>query len=106
MRRLLVCFLALFAVALVGLGVVVVAAHGLAVRGIQAFNEIKATHLTAQSATPAPLGNVHIVKKGDTAISIARSCGVTADELLKYNKIADAKKLQPGQTLKIPPKKG
>jgi len=48
----------------------------------------------------------HIVKKGDTATSIAKIYRLTADELLKLNKITDAKKLQPGQTLTIPKKKG
>jgi LysM repeat protein len=46
------------------------------------------------------------VKKGDTATSIAKTFGITAAELLKANKIADAKKLQLGQQLKIPMKKG
>jgi len=48
---------------------------------------------------------LYIVKKGDTAHSIARAYGLTADELIKLNKIADPKKLQLGQSLKIPPRK-
>ncbi len=47
----------------------------------------------------------YTVKKGDTPTSIARSFGLTTEELLKANKITDAKKLQIGQTLKVPPRK-
>lgn len=47
----------------------------------------------------------YTVKKGDTPISIAKSFGLTAEELLKVNKITDPKKLQLGQTLKVPPRK-
>ncbi len=45
------------------------------------------------------------VQKGDTATSIAKRFGVTVDDLLKLNKVSDPKKLQLGQTLKIPTKK-
>ena len=48
----------------------------------------------------------HTVKKGDTATSIAKTYGLTAEEILKLNKITDAKKLQLGQVLTIPKKKG
>lgn len=47
----------------------------------------------------------YTVKKGDTPTSIAHSFGLTTEELLKANKITDAKKLQIGQTLKVPPRK-
>ena len=43
--------------------------------------------------------------KGDTATSIGRRYGISADELLKLNKIEDAKKMRLGQTLKVPAKK-
>ncbi len=49
---------------------------------------------------------LRFVKKGDTATSIAKNYGLTAAELLKFNKITDPTKLQPGRALKIPPKKG
>lgn len=48
----------------------------------------------------------HIVRKGDTATSIAKIYGLPAADLLKLNKISDAKKLQEGQSLAIPKKKG
>jgi LysM repeat protein len=69
---------------------------------------------TRKAETPAKLTDIpptrttpglHIVKKGDTAHSIARAYGMTAQELIKLNKIADPKKLQLGQALKIPPRK-
>jgi LysM repeat protein len=75
----------------------------------------KATPAITETNKPEPQKDVpptkttpglRIVKKGDTAISIAKTYGITATELLKYNKIADATKLQLGQALKIPPKKG
>ena len=47
----------------------------------------------------------YTVKKGDTPTSIAHTFGLTTEELLKVNKITDPKKLQPGQTLKVPPRK-
>ncbi|EDY19759.1 Peptidoglycan-binding LysM [Chthoniobacter flavus Ellin428] len=48
----------------------------------------------------------YTVKKGDTPTSIAHKHGLTVEELLKANKITDPKKLQVGQTLKVPPRKG
>jgi LysM repeat protein len=45
---------------------------------------------------------VHIVQKGDTIYSIARTFLVDKDELMKYNGITDPTKLQAGQRLKIP----
>lgn len=62
----------------------------------------KQTDVPPTRTTPG----VHIVKKGDTATSIAKTYGLNAEELLKLNKITDAKKLQLGQTLTIPKKKG
>lgn len=50
-------------------------------------------------------GKTYVVKKGDTAVSIARAQSLSSDELLRFNKISDPKKLQLGQTLKLPPKK-
>ena len=45
---------------------------------------------------------LHIVQKGETFYSIARSVGVKADDLMKYNGITDPSRLQVGQQLKIP----
>ena len=59
----------------------------------------------ADVAPTATTPGFYTVKKGDTPTSIARNFGLTTDELLKANRIADPKKLQPGQTLKVPPRK-
>jgi LysM repeat protein len=60
----------------------------------------------ATTATPqAGAARTYVVKKDDTATSIARRFGTTADQLLKLNKIEDPKKMQLGQTLKLPPAK-
>jgi LysM repeat protein len=43
-----------------------------------------------------------VVAKGETLIQIAKQYGVTVEDIEQLNKIQDAKKLQIGQTLKIP----
>ncbi|MDR3139000.1 MAG: M23 family metallopeptidase [Treponema sp.] len=45
---------------------------------------------------------VHIVQKGETIYSIARTYGVDNGELMRFNGITDALKLQIGQRVKIP----
>jgi murein DD-endopeptidase MepM/ murein hydrolase activator NlpD len=45
---------------------------------------------------------VHIVQRGETIYSIARSYGVDNGELMRFNGITDASKLQIGQRVKIP----
>ena len=44
----------------------------------------------------------HVVAKGETLTQIAKQYGVTVEEIQQANKIQDAKKLQSGQTIKIP----
>jgi len=44
---------------------------------------------------------IHIVKKGETAFSIAKAYGITVDELVKNNPSA-ATVLKEGQALRIP----
>jgi LysM repeat protein len=46
----------------------------------------------------------YTVKKGDTLTSISKSFGVSPEEISKLNKITDPKKLQLGQSLKLPRK--
>jgi LysM repeat protein len=53
------------------------------------------------NASPAG-GRTHTVAKGETLTQIAKQYGVTVDDIEQLNKIQDAKKLQIGQTLKIP----
>ena len=47
---------------------------------------------------------VHLVAKGETVYSISRLYKISQEELMRYNKIADASKLQAGMRLAIPPK--
>jgi LysM repeat protein len=56
------------------------------------------------NASPTAMGGVrtHVVAKGETLTQIAKQYGVTVDDIEQLNKIQDAKKLQIGQTLKIP----
>jgi len=54
--------------------------------------------------SPTAVGGVrsHVVAKGETLIQIAKQYGVTVEDIEQLNKITDAKKLQIGQSLKIP----
>ncbi|MCL2128079.1 MAG: M23 family metallopeptidase [Treponema sp.] len=45
---------------------------------------------------------IHVVVKGDTIYSLSRSYQVSQDELMRYNNIADASRLQVGARLNIP----
>ena len=45
----------------------------------------------------------HTVARGETLTQIAKQFGVTVEEIQHLNRIEDAKKLQAGQTIKIPP---
>jgi LysM repeat protein len=54
---------------------------------------------------PSPAeGNTktHTVAKGETLTQISKQYGVSVEEIEQLNKIGDAKKLQAGQTIKIP----
>jgi LysM repeat protein len=57
-----------------------------------------------ENPTPADATNVrtHVVAKGETLSQISKQYGVTVEEIEQLNKIGDAKKLQAGQTIKIP----
>ena len=46
---------------------------------------------------------MHTVAKGETLTQISKQYGVSVEEIEELNKIGDAKKLQAGQTIKIPP---
>ena len=57
------------------------------------------------AATPvvAPGGpKTYVVQKGDNLVKIARENNCNYEELVKLNNIKDPKKLQPGQSVKIP----
>lgn len=68
---------------------------------------VRATPTRSNSATPGAKqgAKTYTVAKNDTVTSIARRHGVSADSLMKLNKIDDPKKLQLNQTLQIPAKK-
>jgi LysM repeat protein len=58
---------------------------------------------TAAPAASVPPGNSHIVARGETLTSIAKTYNVSITDLQKYNHIENPLKLQAGQTLVIPP---
>jgi murein DD-endopeptidase MepM/ murein hydrolase activator NlpD len=43
------------------------------------------------------------INKGDSLQKIARETGVSVDDLVSYNNIANANKIKAGQYIKIPP---
>lgn len=65
---------------------------------------------TAGVENPAPADSVgaktHTVAKGETLTQISKQYGVSVEEIEQLNKIGDAKKLQAGQTIKIPAPQG
>jgi len=46
---------------------------------------------------------VHVVQRGETFFSIARSQGIRAEDLMRHNGVTDPTRLQAGQRLRIPP---
>ncbi len=67
----------------------------------------EATPSPSAAASPEPsratgTGNTHIVARGETLTSIAKSYGVSVGELQKFNHIDNPLKLQAGQTVLIP----
>ena len=54
------------------------------------------------TATPAAQERVYEVQAGDTLSAIAARFGVSAEELARYNNLADPNALQVGQVLKLP----
>jgi LysM repeat protein len=64
-----------------------------------------ATVAGVENPTSADSANtkMHTVAKGETLSQISKQYGVSVEEIEELNKIGDAKKLQAGQTIKIPP---
>ena len=54
------------------------------------------------AASDAANIKTHIVAKGETLTQISKQYGVSVEGIEQLNKIGDAKKLQAGQTIKIP----
>ncbi len=63
-----------------------------------------ATVAGVENPSPADGSNTktHTVAKGETLTQISKQYGVSVEEIEQLNKIGDAKKLQAGQTIKIP----
>ena len=57
----------------------------------------------ARVVAPPAAVNVHVVVKGESLAKIALVHGTTIVELQKLNRIRDAKKIQIGQQIKLPP---
>ncbi len=72
--------------------------------------ESKPAQATAQKASPTPAERkpvkTYVVRKGDTALKIARENGCSYEDLMKANNVKDPKKIQAGQVLKLPVKNG
>ncbi len=73
--------------------------------GTAAASAKKTEEAPKVAATAKPLPKAYVVAKGDNPVTIARKLGVSYDDLLKINSIEDPKKLQIGQTLKVPQRK-
>lgn len=56
----------------------------------------------APSSSAPPSGNAHIVAKGETLTSIAKTYKVGVQELQRFNHIENDRALQIGQTIMIP----
>jgi LysM repeat protein len=56
---------------------------------------------TTTSAGPAP-GGTYVIKPGDSPVSIAEAHGVSVQDLMELNDIADPTELRVGATLRIP----
>ena len=60
------------------------------------------TSTTKAAHLPPDSGKTYVIGKGENAYVIAQKLKVSSDALIKLNQIADAKKLKPGQKLRIP----
>ncbi len=72
---------------------------------LSAATEVKSAATGTLRSAPAA-GKTYTVRKGDSPLKIARELGCSYDELMKVNNVRDPKKIQVGQELKIPAKKG
>ncbi len=62
------------------------------------------TSVPAAAPEPSPTAapQTHVVKPGDTPVAIAQRYRIKVEDLLAANNITDPRKLQVGQTLRIP----
>jgi LysM repeat protein len=71
---------------------------------VQANPNTAAPSAGAENPAPVDAANTktHTVAKGETLTQISKQYGVSVEDIEQLNKIGDAKKLQAGQTIKIP----
>lgn len=62
-----------------------------------------ATPAVESSTTVAQQAEYYTIQQGDTLFGIAEAFGVTMDELISFNAIADPDAIQAGQRIQIPP---
>lgn len=62
-----------------------------------------ASQETATTTTVAQQAEYYTIQQGDTLFGIAQAFGVTMDELISFNAIADPDAIQAGQRIQIPP---
>ena len=60
------------------------------------------SHIAAAAAS-APSGTTHTVAQGDTLASVAKSRGVKAADVARWNNIRDPRRLRIGQELRLTP---
>ena len=58
---------------------------------------------TETTTTVAQQAEYYTIQQGDTLFGIAEAFGVTMDELISFNAIADPDAIQAGQRIQIPP---
>ena len=63
---------------------------------------VTSTTQTASARTPAAGGNIHVVRDGETLMSIARRNGVTLTALARANHLQSSSKLSVGDRISIP----
>lgn len=67
------------------------------------YQFVTISKMLTSSTTPSPAtGNQYVVKKGDTLYAIAKSYGVTVQQLMTANKLTNANLIKIGQVLTIP----
>ncbi len=76
--------------------------EGLAVDGVAGVETLSRLQMAAGGVRTI----IHRVSRGDTVYGIARRYGTSQDKVIALNGLTEPRKLQPGQTLKIPARPG
>jgi hypothetical protein len=72
------------------------------IAAIVALAGFRFTTLLAQPLAVGPCTNPYTVQPGDWIFKIAAACGVSAQDLIAANSLADPNQIQPGQQLVLP----